>query len=281
MIFTYSYWDKFCEQLHKKGFHSIPARLLMSKKITSNYVVLKHDVETNVANALRMAEIEHKWGHSGTYYVQAYLLEDEKNILMLKKMQDMGHEISYHYDVMDANSGDIPAAIADFEAKCELFEEKGFQLITLCQHGNPIVERKGYASNRDFFRNETVKKKFPNMTDIMVDFKEMALGGTDYLYFSDAGRKFKLIYDPINNDLIPSDDKNIPFDNLDLLWNYVTEQNANAIISTHPHRWVKSKAKYVIKAAVFKIIKATAKLLIKIPFMKKLMSKYYYLAKKI
>ncbi len=281
MIFTYRYWDSFCEQLHTKGFHSIPAKLLMSETIKSNYVVLKHDVETNVANALRMAEMEHRWGHLGSYYVQAYLLEDEKNILMLKKMQEMGHEISYHYDVMDANGGDIPAAIADFEAKCELFEKNGFQLVTLCQHGNPIVERKGYASNRDFFRNETVRNKFYGMADIMVDFKEKAFGTTDYLYFSDAGRRFKLIYDPINNDLNPSDDKNIPFDNLDLLWDYVTEQNTNAIISTHPHRWVKSRAKYIIKTAVFKVVKAIAKLLIKIPLMKKFMSRYYYLAKKI
>ena len=281
MIFTYSYWDSFCEQLHNKGFHSIPAKLLMREKPASNYVVLKHDVETNVSNALKMAEIEHKWGHAGSYYVQAYLLEDDKNIAMLHQMQEMGHEISYHYDVMDANAGNISAAIVDFESKCELFEKNGFHLVTLCQHGNPIVERKGYASNRDFFRNEAVKMKFSLLTDIMVDFKEKALGGTDYLYFSDAGRKFKSIYDPINNDLIPSDDKNIPFDNMDLLWSFVTEQNANAIISIHPHRWVKSKVKYIVKTVVFKIIKAVAKVLMKIPFMKKFMSKYYYLAKKI
>ncbi len=280
MIFTYKCWDEFCEELHNQGVHSVPAKSLMCERFASNYVVLKHDIETNVLNAFKMAEIEYKWGHSGSYYVQAYLLENEKNITMLQKMQKMGHEISYHYDVMDANGGDILAAMADFEAKCDMFEKNGFHLVTLCQHGNPIVERKGYTSNRDFFRNETVKKKFYNLADIMVDFKEKAFEGTDYLYFSDVGRKFKLIYNPINNDLIPSDDKNIPFDDLDLLWNYVTEQKVNAIISTHPHRWVKSKAKYIIKTVMFKAVKTVAKLLIKIPFMKKFMSKYYYLAKK-
>lgn len=281
MIFIYGYWDAFCKRLHQEGIHSIPAKLLMSEKVILNYVIFKHDVETNVANALQMAKIEYKWGHCGSYYVQAYLLEDEKNVAMLKKMQDMGHEISYHYDVMDANGGDIPAAIVDFEEKCELFKRNGFNLFTLCQHGNPIVERKGYSSNRDFFRNEAVKTKFPFFADIMVDYKEKAIGGTDYLYFSDAGRKFKLIYDPINNDFIPSDEKNVPFDNLDLLWTYVTEQDTNAIISTHPHRWVNSKIKYIVKTAVFKFIKAVAKLLVKIPFMKRFMSRYYYLAKKI
>ena len=53
------------------------------------------------------------------------------------------------------------------------------------------------------------------------------------------------------------------------------------IISTHPHRWTGSAMKYVIKNAIFKIVKAVAKLIIKIPFLKRLLSRFYYLAKKI
>ncbi|MBE7061007.1 MAG: hypothetical protein E7382_00550 [Clostridiales bacterium] len=280
MIFTYKNWDKFCALLQEKGVQSITANRLMTEKVCS-YVILKHDVETNVKSAFKIAEIESKHGHRGVYYVQAYLLDEENNVELLRKMQDMGHEISYHYDVMDANGGDIALAIEDFEEKREKFEKNDFHLITLCQHGNPIVERKGYTSNRDFFRNEKVQGKFPMLTDVMVDFKEKAVGGTEYLYFSDAGRKFKLIFDPINNDVIPSDDKNIPFDNLTALYSYVEDLGANAIISMHPHRWVKSKFKYVVKTAIFKVIRAVAKVLSKIPFMKKFMSKYYHLAKKL
>ena len=280
MIFTYKNWDQFCALLQGKGVRSITAKKLMTEKLSS-YVILKHDVETNVKSALKIAEIESKRGHCGSYYVQAYLLDDEKNVEMLKKMQEMGHEISYHYDVMDANSGDILLAIEDFEKKCKKFEQNGFHLVTLCQHGNPIVERKGYNSNRDFFRNEKVKQLFPMLTDVMVDFKDKAFGGTEYLYFSDAGRKFKLIFDPINNDVIPSDDKNIPFDNLTALYSYVEEYKANAIISMHPHRWVKSKFKFIVKTTIFKVVRAIAKLLSKIPFMKKFMGKYYHLAKKL
>ncbi len=281
MIFTYRYWASFCRQLHEDGIHSIPAKQLMDTRPIGTYLILKHDVETNVGSALRMAQIEHQWGHCGSYYVQAYLLEKEENIAMLRKMQEMGHEISYHYDVMDSNRGHIPGAMAEFEANCRLFENNGFSLSTLCQHGNPVVERKGYTSNRDFFRDPEVQKKYPQLADIMVDFKEKAAGTTAYLYFSDAGRRFKLIHDPVNNDLIPSDDKNIPFDTLQALWDYVQEQQQNCIISTHPHRWVASRVKYVIKTAVFKTVRAIAKLLLKIPGMKKLMSRYYGLAKKL
>ena len=276
MIFVYSKWERFCKQLSEKGFKSIPAKEVRSE--TVKYVVLKHDVETDVSKAFKMAQIEQKYGHCGSYYVQAYLMNDEKNVEMLKKMQDMGHEISYHYDVMDSCKGDIDKAIAEFELNVEKFIQNGFELKTLCQHGNPIVERVGYTSNRDFFRSERVQGLYPEMADIMVDFKTKYQ--TEYLYFSDAGRHFQLIYDPINNDVVKSDEKNVLYKNTDELLDALSENGGN-IISTHPHRWTKSAVKYVIKASLFKLIKSVAKILIKIPFMKKFMSRYYYLAKKI
>lgn len=282
MIFTFKLWEEFCEKLDKANVHSIPAKRLMHEHITPQYVVLKHDVETNVANALQMAGIEHKYGHCGVYYVQAYLLENSQNIAMLNEMQQMGHEISYHYDVMDSNAGDLPKAMQEFEEKIQLFEKHGFHIETLCQHGNPVVERKGYTSNRDFFRNRAVQAKYPALADIMVDFKQKAFGGTEYMYFSDAGRQFKLIYDPITNDLVPSDDKSISYDDLDQMWAYIMGQEDRcAIISTHPHRWVKSEVKYVVKTAIFKCVKNAAKMLMKVPVFKRIMSKYYYLAKKL
>ncbi len=276
MIFVYKAWDAFCEKLIEKGFLGIPAREASNK--TEKYLVLKHDVETNVENALTMAKIENKYGHRGSFYVQAYLLEDEKNILMLKEMQAMGHEVSYHYDVMDSCKGDLEKAIAEFDKNKGIFEKNGFRLETLCQHGNPVVERVGYTSNRDFFRSEKVQLLYPHMADIMVDFKEKY--DTDYLYFSDAGRHFQLIYDPINNDVIKSDDKNVLYKDIDELLFALSKVGGN-IVSTHPHRWTRSAVKYIIKSFVFKVVKAFAKLFMKIPFMKKIMCKYYYLAKKI
>lgn len=276
MIFVYKKWEAFCQKLSQEGIHSIPAKDVCAD--TREYLVLKHDVETDVKKAFRMATIETKHGHQGTFYVQAYLLKDQSNVDLLKQMQAMGHEISYHYDVMDSCKGDLDQAIVEFETNKTLFESHGFQIETLCQHGNPVVERVGYTSNRDFFRSDRVQSLYPTLSDIMVNYK--VVKQTDYRYYSDAGRKFKLIYDPIENDRIPSDDKNIPFDDLDALYIEIFE-GGNSIISTHPHRWSGSSMLYVAKATAFKIIKATAKLLIKIPLFKKIMGKYYYLAKKI
>ena len=276
MMFLFKYWDVFCKELADCGIKSIPACEVNAEM--QSYLVLKHDVETNVPNAHKIAQIENKHGHRGSYYVQAYLLESEDNISLLKEMQSMGHEISYHYDVMDSCKGDLEKAVEEFEENRRLFEANGFNIATVCQHGNPVVERIGYHSNRDFFRSEKVRSIYPDITDIMVNFKELI--PTDYLYFSDAGRRFKLIFDPINNDIENSEDKNVPFDNLRSLLNGLSSEKGN-IISIHPHRWMNSAVKYIIKNVIFKVLKTTAKLLQKIPVFNRIMSKYYYLAKKV
>ena len=276
MIFTYKYWKDFCEKLARIGVHSIPARDIIASKV--NYVVLKHDVETNVSKAYKLALIENKNGHRASYYVQAYLLKDAKNIAMLQEMQQMGHEISYHYDVMDSCKGDLDKAIQEFATNKQLFEKNNFVLNTVCQHGNPIVERVGYSSNRDFFRSKKVCKMYTGVSDVMVNLKSDV--PTDFIYYSDAGRIFKMIYDPLNNDVINSDDKNIAYQNLNKLFETL-DFSKGIIISTHPHRWCSSVIGYLVKTYIFKIIRSIAKMTMKIPMAKKIMSRYYYLAKKV
>ena len=276
MVFEYKRWDEFCKNLYDAGIVSIPACEV--KKESSRYLVLKHDVETDVPRAFKLAKIESDYGHRGSYYVQAYLMNNPKNIDFLKKMQEFGHEISYHYDVMDSNKGNVQNAIVEFERKRKIFEDNGFHIVTVCQHGNPVIERRGYTSNRDFFRNRTVQELYPSIADIMVDYKDKYKA--DYTYYSDAGRKFSKIFDPINNDRISSDNKNLRYKDLNEVF-HALKAGENAILSIHPHRWTKSALEYTIKSGIFRVLKGTAKILIQIPGIKKLMGRYYYLAKKI
>lgn len=274
MIFIYKHWEEFCKQLADKGIKSIPTKEIVST--ITNYVVLKHDVETNVQKAFHLASIEHKYGHRGSYYVQAYLIRSEENVHLLQEMQQMGHEISYHYDVMDSCRGDLDKAIIEFTNNKRLFENNGFTIYTVCQHGNPVIDRVGYTSNRDFFRSEKVHKLYPGVTDVMVNLKSDV--PTDFTYYSDAGRVFKMIYDPLNNDIVNSDDMNIAYQNLNELI-IAIDFNKGIIISTHPHRWCGTAAGYLVKTYIFRAFRAIAKMVMRVPLAKKIMSRYYYLAK--
>ena len=276
MVFSYQNWDRFCKKLYDAGLRSIPACEVAREK--EPYLVLKHDVETAVPRALALARIERKYGHRGSFYVQAYLLGEEENVALLRQIREMGHEVSYHYDVLDGNKGDFEKALAEFAENIRLFEEKGFPVVTVCQHANPVANRVGYTSNRDFFRSDRVQSLYPHIADILVDFKRKY--HTDYTYYSDAGRRFTAIYDPIDNDRIKSDDKNIPYDDLDAVFAAV-RSGGSAMLSTHSHRWCASAAEYAVKNALFMTAKGTAKLLLRVPGMKKLMGRYYFLAKKL
>ncbi|WP_409252140.1 hypothetical protein V1502_18905 [Bacillus sp. SCS-153A] len=277
-MFVYKQWEYFCEKLSDNGINSVTAASVLKTKQENPFLILKHDVETNPSKALKLAQIESKYSHQGSYYVQAYLLENKKNVDILKKIQSLGHEVSYHHDVMDSNKGDIKKAQQEFQTYVDLFEKHGFSIETVCQHGNPVIEREGYSSNRDFFRDKLVAQTYKYISEIMVDFKNRI--NINYKYISDAGYGWKIIFDPENNDVVKSDDKNTSLGDLNRVYDVITSGDS-VIVSTHPHRWNSNEVSAQIKDTVFKIIKNIAKLMLKVPLMKRLMGRFYYLAKKI
>ncbi len=275
-MFAYKYWEFFCRELDKQNIHSVTAESVLAES-RKEFLILKHDVEDKPEKALDMAKIEARYGHRGTYYVQGFLL-NEKNIPVLKEIQELGHELSYHHDVMDANAGDIQKALETFRQNKDNFEKNGFIIKTVCQHGNPIANRVGYTSNRDFFRSKEVCKLFPEIAEIMVNFKEKT--GVNHTYISDAGYGFKIIFDPETNDIVKSDDKNIKLKNLDSVAD-VIKRNGATIVSTHPHRWCESTKKAYLRYARFKFLRAGARVAYKIPGINKIMEKFYFITKKI
>ena len=111
MIFTYKKWDSFCHSLQRAGFQSVPAREV--KAFSGSYLVLKHDVETNVPSAYRIAQIEKEYGHRGSYYVQAYLLENKENVELLRKMLrlEAAPKRMESYDISNTGKSDIVASM--------------------------------------------------------------------------------------------------------------------------------------------------------------------------
>ena len=257
-MFYYKNWEKFCKTISSNSRIKCTASESLRLPHESHFIVLKHDVEANVPKALKLAEIEHQYGIKGSYYVQAYLMKDKRNVAVLKKMQEMGHEISYHYDVLDANSGDYIKAEVDFAYWIDCFKKNGFCFSTVCQHGNPIKKRIGYNSNRDFFRNKNIKSK----------------------YLSDAGYVWKHITEPETND-IHKEALTITIGSFSKLIEYIGKTNHSIILSTHPHRWKRFMLAIYSKIIIFKTLRCLARTLEKFPFTYNLLSKFYFIAKKI
>lgn len=200
-MFYYKKWEQFCRELVDSGALLCTAERSLALERGTRFIVLKHDVEASVSKAYRLAEIEHKYGICASYYVQAFLLKDDVNVRLLKQMHAWGHEISYHYDVLDAHGGDFEAAELDFIANSNLFADTGFQYGTICQHGNPVKSRVGYTSNRDFFRHPEIRSRYPQWIDMVVDYSKFAV--SEYKYISDVGYRWNIITEPETNDLHP------------------------------------------------------------------------------
>lgn len=277
-MFYYKNWERFCEALSKSGVTLCTAEQSLNLPKTERFVVLKHDVETFVPNAHRLASIEHKYGICGSYYVQAYLMSDPKNIELLKEMQSWGHEISYHYDVLDAHAGDYKAAEVDFVKYSKVFADNGFHYGTICQHGNPVKKRVGYTSNRDFFRNQEIRSHYPNLVDMVVDYSQHT--EHKYRYISDASYRWNIITEPETNDLHP-EVKNVKVGGFKNLLALVQDTDYSYVISTHPHRWMSAAWKINLKICIFRVVRETVMVARHIPGVEWLLNKFYFLAKKI
>ncbi|AIT10013.1 hypothetical protein LO80_08540 [Candidatus Francisella endociliophora] len=271
-MFIYSYWRELCKTI-SLNCKTIHARDILNTS-DDKWVLVKHDVETNVFKALELAKIEKEYGIKATYYVQADLVEP--NHECLQEIQKLGHEIAYHYDVMDANKGSFHLAKLDFCNNLETFRKYGFDIKTVCPHGNPAILRNGWNSNKDFFRNDHISKYFPDILDIVVHLPSKL--DSSYTYISDAGFGWKKIVNISDNDISNKGDIHLK-SNCEL--KKIICSDSRVILSTHPHRWYRNKFKFLLNVCFFKFIKTLARIMLKTPVLKKIVSKYYYLSRRI
>jgi hypothetical protein len=272
-MFIYSIWDHICKDISTKC-NTIKVNQILDQSDDTKWIAIKHDVETNVAKALELAKIENKYNLQATYYVQADLVDE--NYKLLQKIKSLGHEVTYHYDVLDANNGDIDKSIEDFENNLKKFKKYGFDVSTVCPHGNPVMIRDGWSSNKDFFRYEKVTNMYLNILDMVVQLPNKL--NYSYTYISDAGYGWKKITNIENNDI--KNDGDVEIKDYKELINIINSTD-NLILSTHPHRWEKNSFKFIKNVYVFKILRLVARFISKIPILKNIISRYYYLAKKI
>jgi hypothetical protein len=272
MNFVLSEWARLCASLPSESCCTVAE--ILDKEAADRWICIKHDVETDVTRAVDIAEIEAEYGIRATYFVQSYLLK--KNAALLRKISELGHEVTYHYDVLDSNLGDMQLAIEEFSRTLEDFALEGFEVRTVCPHGNPLMKRSGWSSNKDFFRSTDVQKLFPNIFDIVVQGR--ARVNRRFSYISDAGYSFKKITDILDNDIRESED--IALVSYGELIKVIKNEQA-IVISTHPHRWRRHKILAWFLKQRFFGVRRVASFLAKSIVLKGLLSKFYFLAKKM
>jgi hypothetical protein len=169
--FTLQKYRELCNLL-KSQYEILTVRDYLKKQPLKSFVILRHDVDRRIFNAVRMAKLEHDLGIHSTYYFRYPYTFNPHTI---KQIQLLGHEIGYHYEVLSKAQGNYEKAIVLYQSELEEFR-KICPVDTICAHGSPLSK----FDNRDLWNNH--------------DFREFGIMGEgllsirDVQYFTDTGR---------------------------------------------------------------------------------------------
>ncbi|UMZ74711.1 hypothetical protein [Natranaerofaba carboxydovora] len=257
----YKDWEFFCKKLNEFDINTYKVKDAFEDNIKEPFAIIRHDLEGKISRALDIARIESNNNITSTYYVHGELLTPA-NVELLREIEDLGHEVGYHYDVLDKHNGDREKAIEEFKYYIDKFVDLGFDLKSICPHGNPLKKRNGWRGNKDLFVPGESKRLF-GLYDATVDIPSQ-VGKERYTFISDAAYSW--------NRGNFSDIKDI----VDFI-----KDNNSIYIYTHTHRWQKSRLKFYVSKYLFRSARFTATTVYNNSVGKDLVNKFYYLAKRL
>ncbi|MGD9778077.1 MAG: hypothetical protein AB7U72_14405, partial [Methanosarcina sp.] len=114
--FTLTKYESLLQAIKKTNYSTCTVYDFL-KNEPENCIILRHDVDRAVNRNLAMAKLEHRYGIKSTYYFRH--IEETFKPEIIRQMARMGHEIGFHYEVMDKANGDMDRAIEIFKKELE------------------------------------------------------------------------------------------------------------------------------------------------------------------
>jgi len=243
--FTITKYRELCIAIKNSDYKSVRVKDYLTEDNNNKVIIMRHDVDSKIESALKMAFIEKDHSVRSTYYFRDNAVEHPE---ILKSVKRLGHEIGYHYEVMDKTKGDPAKAIELFKEELDRFRAIT-DITTICMHGTPFSPYDNLSLWNDY------------------SFKEMDIIGEGYLsidlkkilYFSDTSRswnnqKYKVkdvvsLIDPCQEKIKTTDD---------LIKLIITSEKKQLYILTHPARW-KENISDSLKDIAYQNVKNIAK----------------------
>jgi len=222
--FTLRKYAELCNTLLDSEYQILTVlSCLENNKKIEKFAILRHDVDVSAEKALVIAGLERSLGLKSTYYFR-YPRTFHPEII--KRISSMGHEVGYHYEVLDKTKGNPEEAIQLFENELEEFR-KICDVKTICMHENPLSKHIDLNLWGEY------------------DFRDYGILGEAYLsldyndvfYFSDTGRTWGAKY-KIKDFVDIQNEYSTVVSKTDDLINLVKEQKLDKLcLLTHPKRW--------------------------------------------
>lgn len=135
--FTLSMYEKLCTRLISSEYLPITLKSFFTNSQDKKIIIIRHDVDYNIDDALSIAEIENRLGIYSTFYIR--LKKKNHNLKKIEKIKKFGHEIGYHYDVIDKAYGDIKKAESIFKNELKILREI-CSIETISPHGSGLTK---------------------------------------------------------------------------------------------------------------------------------------------
>lgn len=246
--FSYNKYSDICKTISESDYDTLLMRDFFNGARSDRFLILRHDIDYTIYPAYDLAKLEYDHGIKSTYYVR--YTKKVLNYNLIKKIEDMGHEIGYHYETMDKARGDYAVAIKTFEQELDDMR-KYCRIATIAMHGNPLSR----LDNRDLWKKYNFRA-FGILGEayLSVNFNELT-------YLSDSGRSWDVKYKV--HDTICQDHPRVSVKNTDRLMDLIKSGHIDKLyVLTHPIHWSKSKPLWYreyIRQNVFKMGKILIK----------------------
>ena len=149
MDFTIATYRRLIHAFKDSGYRMVTVRTFIEEGCSEKVIALRHDVDEQPQNALKMAEVEHDLGVCATYYFRRVPKSDHPDII--RQIADMGHEIGYHYEDLSKTEGDMGRALESFKANLYYFRQY-YPVKTVCMHGSSSSR----FDNKDIWSHATL-----------------------------------------------------------------------------------------------------------------------------
>lgn len=143
-------------------------------------IFLRHDIDKNPHNALKIARFEYELGIKGIYYFR--IIPSVFKPEIIREIAKLGHEIGYHYEDLGTNKGQFKKAIQDFIINLDRFRSIT-NINSVSMHGHPLSK----YNNLDLW-------KYYNYKNYGIDFEPyLDVDFNKVLYLTDTGRGWNLL----------------------------------------------------------------------------------------
>ena len=234
--FTLAKYEELCRALAEAGHAGMSVGDYLARppaERPERLVLLRHDVESSPAQALRMAQVEHRCGFVATYFFRTKRTVFDPQAI--QRIASLGHEIGYHYETLTRAFGDVPKALRLFADDLTRLRRHA-PVRVASMHGSPLLP----------WDNRAIWERARPADFGLLGEAYRDIDYADVCYYSDTGRTWHPTRYNVR-DHAAAAPQHVADTTDDLIGLLRTRRVARLCLVTHPERWSATSFSWLLR----------------------------------